>query len=62
MAKTAKKKRATRKPWTKELVRELKTHSRDKTPLPRIAKLTKRTEAALRQKAFQLGISLGHQT
>ena len=53
---------ATRKPWTKDQVRELKTHSRAKTPLARIAKMTRRTEAALRQKAFQLGISLGHQT
>jgi len=58
----AKKKRATRKAWTKENLRELKAHSRSKTPLPKISRAMKRTVGALRQKAFQLGMSLGHQT
>ena len=47
--------------WTKENVRELKAHSRSKTPLVKISKLTKRTVAALRQKASQMNLSLGHQ-
>lgn len=51
----------TKRRWTKENVRELRTHSRSKTPVARISKLTKRTVAALRQKAFQMGMSLGHQ-
>jgi hypothetical protein len=47
-------------PWTKEDVRELKTHSKARTPLPEIAKKIKRTERALRRKAGILGIGLGH--
>jgi hypothetical protein len=50
-----------RREWTKADVRELKQHSRSKTPVVKIAKLTKRTNGALRQKAFELGLSLGHQ-
>jgi hypothetical protein len=54
-------KRARRREWTKENVRELKTHSREKTPVAKISRVMKRTVGALRQKAFQLGLSLGHQ-
>jgi hypothetical protein len=50
-----------RREWTKENVRELKAHSRSKTPVTKISKLTKRTVGALRQKALTLGIPLGHQ-
>jgi hypothetical protein len=57
----AKKVKVLRRPWTKEQLRELKTHSRAKTPVAKIAKAMKRTAGALRQKAFQLGMSLGHQ-
>src|SRR5260221_12987937 len=45
--------------WTKEDLRELKNHLREKTPAKTIAKLTKRTVGALRQKAFILGLPLG---
>src|SRR6266436_2477218 len=45
--------------WTKEDLRELKNHSREKTPAKTIAKSTKRTVAALKQKAFTLRLSLG---
>jgi hypothetical protein len=51
---------AHRTPWTKEDVRELKAHSKARTPLPEIAKKMKRTERALRRKAGILGIGLGH--
>jgi hypothetical protein len=54
-------KRTRRREWTKENVRELKMHSRDKTPVSKISRVMKRTVGALRQKAFQLGLSLGHQ-
>lgn len=54
-------KRTKRREWTKENVRELKAHSRLKTPVKNLSKLTKRTAGALRQKAFQMGMSLGHQ-
>ena len=46
-----KKTSAHRTPWTKEDVRELKAHSKARTPLPEIAKKMKRTERALRRKA-----------
>ena len=59
MAKTAKR-RVKRREWTKEDQRELKTHSRSKTPVAKISKLTKRTKGALRQKALHMGLSLGH--
>ncbi|VIO69533.1 hypothetical protein CI1B_27390 [Bradyrhizobium ivorense] len=62
----AKKKKATekrlkRREWSKADVRELKSHSKARTPVLKIAKLTKRTVGALRQKALHLGIGLGHQ-
>lgn len=59
MAKTTKK--AVRREWTKDDVRELKAHSKARTPVARISKMTKRTVGALRQKALHLGIGLGHQ-
>jgi hypothetical protein len=57
----AKKTKRTRRDWTKTDERELKAYSKAKTPVAKIAKQTKRTEGALRQKAFSLGLSLGHQ-
>ena len=54
------KKTAHGNPWTKEDVRELKAHSKARTPLPEIAKKMKRTEPALRRKAGILGVGLGH--
>ena len=56
-----KNKRAVRREWTKTDVKELKTHSKARTPVIKISKLTKRTVGALRQKALLLGIGLGHQ-
>ena len=55
-----KKTSAHRTPWAKEDVRELKAHSKARTPLPEIAKKMKRTARALRRKAGILGIGLGH--
>jgi hypothetical protein len=46
--------------WTKEDVRELKTHSRARTPVVKVSKAMKRTVGALRRKAGILGIGLGH--
>ncbi len=57
--KTAKKR--TRETWTKEHLQELKAHSKAKTRVAKIAKGMKRTEGAVRQKAFALGIPVGHQ-
>lgn len=55
-AKTARKRRE----WTKADLKELKDHSKARTPVVKIAKLTKRTVGALRQKALHLGLGLGH--
>ena len=61
MAKTkATKKRAIRREWTRGEVKELKKHSKDKTRVKAISRALKRTPGALRQKAYALGISLGH--
>jgi hypothetical protein len=50
----------TREPWTKEDLRELKAHSKARTPVAKVAKAMKRTEGAVRQKAKTIGIGLGH--
>ena len=49
-----------RKPWSKEDVRDLKAHSKARTPVEKISKTMKRTPGALRQKARDLGMGLGH--
>lgn len=59
MAKKTKK--LIRREWTAADIKELKAHSKARTPVIKIAKMTKRTEGALRQKAIVLGIGLGHQ-
>jgi hypothetical protein len=58
MAKTAKK--IVPREYTKADVKELRAHSKAKTPVAKIAKSTKRTVGSLRQKARRLGIQLGH--
>ena len=58
MAKKAKKRVA--REYTKADEKELRAHSKAKTPVAKIVKLTKRTEGSLRQKALKLGIRLGH--
>ena len=59
MAKKAKKRVA--REYTKADEKELRAHSKAKTPVAKIAKLTKRSVGSLRQKALTLGIGLGHQ-
>jgi hypothetical protein len=46
--------------WTKQDVRDLKTHSKSKTPVVKVSRAMKRTPGAVRQKAMSLGISIGH--
>ena len=55
-----KKKTVVRNPWTKEDLRQLKAHSKAKTPVVEVAKAMKRTQGAARQKAKTIGIGLGH--
>jgi hypothetical protein len=54
------KKTVARREYTKADVKDLRAHSKAKTPVAKIAKLTRRTEGSLRQKAIKLGIKLGH--
>jgi len=61
VAKTAAKKKITRKEYTAADIKLLKTHSKARTPVVKLAKLMKRSEGSLRQKALKLGIGLGHQ-
>ena len=59
---TAKKtKKIVRREWTASDVKTLKMHSKARTPVDKVARATKRTVSALRVKASQLGIGLGHQ-
>jgi hypothetical protein len=50
-----------RRAWTAQDVRELKTHSKNKTSVKAISRKMKRTPGAVRQKAGSLGIAIGHQ-
>lgn len=57
----SKAKKIARRPYSKADIKELRAHSKSRTPVEKIAKLTKRTVGSLRQKAMKLGIGLGHQ-
>lgn len=56
----AKAKKAIRREYTKDDVKALKAHSKARTPIGKISKQLKRSVPALRAKAHQLGIGLGH--
>jgi len=49
------------RPYTGADIKLLKQQSKARTPVAKIARLMKRTEGSLRQKALRLGIGLGHQ-
>jgi hypothetical protein len=53
-------KKSVRRLYTKTEEKELRAHSKAKTPVAKIVNLTKRTAAALRNKATMMGLSLGH--
>jgi hypothetical protein len=55
-----KKRKLTRKPYTAADAKMLRQHSRARTPVAKIAKIMKRSEGSLRQKALALRIGLGH--
>jgi hypothetical protein len=59
MAKKAKRRKLLR--WTKAEDKELRGHSRSKTPVVKIARAMKRSVGALRQRAYTFGLRLGHQ-
>jgi hypothetical protein len=56
--KLAKKKKVVRRAWTSSDVRELKSLAKKKVGVAKIAKALKRTPAATKVKAVQLGVSL----
>ena len=60
MVRKVKKRTVVRREYSRVDVKELRAHSKARTPVAKIAKLTKRTEGSLRQKARKLGMSLGH--
>ncbi len=51
-------KRVKRHGWSKDDVRELKRLAKEKTPAAKIARIFKKNEGAVRQKALRLGISM----
>ena len=53
-------KRAVPREWSAQDEKELRKHSKNRTPVIKISKALKRTPAALRQKARHLGFSIGH--
>jgi len=55
-----KRKRRAYKVWTTDDLKTLRQHSRAKTPVAKISKLLKRTEATIRMKAYALSLSVGH--
>lgn len=59
-AKTKAKPGAKKRPWSKTDEAELRRFSREKKAVASISRVMKRTQGALRQKAFDIGISLGH--
>jgi hypothetical protein len=61
VARKAAKKKITRKEYTASDIKLLKMYSKARTAVSKLAKLTKRSEGSLRQKAVNLGTSLGHQ-
>jgi hypothetical protein len=56
----AKRKTRSYKVWTSDDLKTLKKHSREKTPVTKIAKSMRRSAPTIRQKASSLGISVGH--
>jgi hypothetical protein len=61
VAKAIAKKKIMRKPYTAADIKTLRAHSKARTPVSKLAKMMKRSEGSLRQKALALGIGLGHQ-
>jgi hypothetical protein len=53
-------KRVVRREWSAQDEKELRKHSKSKTPVKAISKALKRTPGALRQKARNLGFPIGH--
>jgi hypothetical protein len=46
--------------WTRDDLKELRRHSKERTPVADMSKDMGRTEATIRMKAYSLGLSVGH--
>jgi hypothetical protein len=46
--------------WSSADLKELRRHSKEMTPVRRVSKQMKRSEATIRMKAYSLGLSMGH--
>ena len=46
--------------WTSDDLKTLRRHSKEKTPVKKVSKEMKRSEATIRMKAYGLGLSMGH--
>ena len=55
-----KRKKRSYKTWSADDLKLLRQHSRAKTPVAKMSKQMRRTEATIRMKAYQLGLSVGH--
>ena len=53
-------KRTKRRAWSNHNHKELRRHSKAKTPVTAISRAMKRTVGALRQQARKLGLPIGH--
>ena len=56
--KTGKKKKFVRRVFSTGDEKELRLHAKLKTPIPKIALMTGRTEGSIRQKAIRMGLPL----
>lgn len=55
-------KKRTRVLWTRSAIAELRRHEKAKTPVVKLEKIFKRAGINIRQKAYSLGFTIGHQS
>ena len=62
MAKARKKpaKKRGYKTWSSDDLKTLRRHSKERTPVTKVARELKRSEPTIRMKAYSLGLSMGH--
>jgi hypothetical protein len=48
------------KTWSSDELKALRRHSRERTPVSKVAREMRRSEPTIRMKAYSLGLSMGH--
>jgi hypothetical protein len=48
------------KTWSSDDVKALRRHSKERTPITKVARELKRSEPTIRMKAYSLSLSMGH--